>query len=200
MTATNRQKKLLTFFGIRFAPNISTGAAGWEISSIMNEERNRERWRRYLYVTKDFDSDSSLPIKFDPAELENAVIPVDWSASDERQKIYDDIVWQVMSDGSPFDDPAPKVIFRQHSFVFTGKFDFGTREVCQIAVTERGGSAPSQNNISREIDFLVIGSSGSKAWKRGSYGNKIEAAILSRREHGTPAIISEKHWIDGLTM
>jgi len=199
MTATNRQKKLLTFFGIRFAPNISTGAAGWEISSLFSDERNREKWRRYLYLTNDFDFDSSIPAKFDLSELEALVIPEDWSSSTERQKVYNDIIGTVMSDGSPFDDPEPELIFPQRKFVFTGKFHFGERDACQNAITERGGLAPSQKNISREIDFLVIGEGGSKAWKRGSYGNKIEAAILSRREHGKPAIISEKHWIKELT-
>ena len=198
MNATNRQKKLLTFFGVRFSPNISTGAAGWEIGSIMDDERNRERWRRYLYVTKDFDSDSSLPVRCSSQELEAVEIPEEWSASGEMQKFRDEIVGQVMSDSSPFDDPPPEIEFRKHNFVFTGTFDFGTRAACQNAVTERGGFAPSQKNISREIDYLVIGLGGSKAWKRGSYGNKIEAAILSRREHGTPAIISEEHWAECL--
>lgn len=199
MTATNRQKKLLTFFGVNFSPKISVGAAGWEINSLMSDESNREKWRRYLYLTNDFDSDSPIPVNFDQTELETLVIPSDWSPSAERQKVLDDIVCTIMSDGSPFDDPQPQIIFEHHKFVFTGKFDFGERNVCQNAVMERGGLAPSQKNISREIDFLVIGTGGSKAWKRGSYGNKIEAAILCRREHGKPAIISEEHWIEELT-
>jgi NAD-dependent DNA ligase len=199
MTATNRQKKLLTFFGIRFSPNISTGAAGWEIGAIMEDEKNRERWRRYLFLTRDFDSDSPILAKYDPAELEAVNIPEDWSASDEMQKFHDEIVGQEMSGGAPFDDPAPSIDFAGHSFMFTGKFEFGTRKACQNAVTERGGSAPSQKSVSREIDYLVIGSGGSKAWKRGSYGNKIEAAVLSRREHGSPAIVSEEHWSAELT-
>jgi NAD-dependent DNA ligase len=190
MNASNRQKKLLTFFGVLFSPDISTGAAGWEIEAILSDERNRERWRRYLYLTRDFGSDSPLPLRFNSADLENIVIPDDWNESAERQKIFDETVSQAMSDGSPFDNPQPEVIFRDRRFVFTGKFDFGTREACRIAVTELGGISPAQKHISREIDFLVIGSCGSKAWKRGSYGNKIEAAIISRREHGTPAIIS----------
>lgn len=194
MNATNRQKKLLTFFGIRFSPRISTGAAGWEIGAIMEDEANRERWRKYLFLTRDFDSASPAPAHYDPAEIEAVEIPEDWSASDEMRKFHDEIVGQEMSFGAPFDDPAPSIEFRGRSFMFTGKFEFGSRGACQNAVTERGGSAPSQKSVSREIDYLVIGSGGSKAWKRGSYGNKIEAAVLSRREHGTPAIISEEHW------
>jgi NAD-dependent DNA ligase len=79
--------------------------------------------------------------------------------------------------------------------MFTGKFSFGTRKECQAAVIDRGGYAPSRKSVSSETDYLVIGAEGSKDWKRGSYGNKIEAGILSRREHGIPAIISEEHWV-----
>lgn len=199
MTATNRQKKLLTFFGIRFSPNISTGAAGWEIGALMADQENRMRWCRYLYLTRDFGSDSAVPAHYDPDELAAVEIPEDWDASEAIQKLRDEIVGEEMSDGSPFDDPAPEVEFSGHNFMFTGKFDFGTRTACQTAVTDRGGAAPSQKSVSREIDYLVIGTGGSKAWKRGSYGNKIEEAIISRREHGTPAIISEEHWSTELT-
>ena len=31
-------------------------------------------------------------------------------------------------------------------------------------------------------------------WAHGSYGRKIEAAVVSRRMLGAPAIISEEHW------
>ena len=194
MSASNRQKKLLTFFGIRFSPNITLGAAGWEIGSILDDEDNRERWRKYLYLTKDFSSDSPVPVPYDTDALKALVIPDDWSASDELQKLHDEIVGQEMSDGSPFDDPAPEVTFNGNSFMFTGKLEYGTRKVCQNMVIEQGGSAPSHKSVSKEIDYLVIGSGGSSAWKRGSYGNKIEAAILARREYGSPAIISEDHW------
>ena len=195
MHATNRQKKLLSFFGIRFSSNISTGAAGWEIAAIMEDDANREKWRSYLYLTKDFDSDSPVPVEYDTAALNAVEIPEGWSSSDEIKKLHEEIVGQELSDGSPFDDPAPAITFAGKSFMFTGKLDFGTRKSCQTAMTERGGSAPSQKSISREIDYLVIGAGGSTHWKRGSYGNKIEAAIISRREHGTPAIISETDWI-----
>ncbi len=196
MEATNRQKKLLSFFGIQYAPNISTGAAGWEIGGVMADDANRERWRRYLYLTKDFSSDSPITLEFDNAELERIQIPDDWSSSEEMQKIKDEIVAEDMPDGSPFDHPAPDIEFSGHSFIFTGKLDFGTRKLCQEAVVKRGGIASSQKSVTQKIDYLVIGSGGSKAWKRGSYGNKIEAAIVSRREYGTPAIISETDWME----
>jgi hypothetical protein len=41
--ATNRQKKFLRFFGVRFGPTISAGAAGWEIGDIFN-------FRRFVHI------------------------------------------------------------------------------------------------------------------------------------------------------
>jgi NAD-dependent DNA ligase len=198
MKATNRQKKLLRFFKVPFSPRISAGAAGWEISALMESEAHREQWRRYLYLTKDFDIDSDQLIPFDEKILNELIIPEDWSASEELKKFRSEIVANKLSNCSPFDNPQPIVEFQKRSFIFTGKFAFGSRKACQAAVTERGGLAPSQKSISHEIDYLVVGVEGSKAWKRGSYGNKIESAILLRREFGSPAIISEEHWVSHL--
>ena len=111
------------------------------------------------------------------------------------QQFIDELISGELADSSPFDQPQSPIEFTGKRFMFTGKFSFGTRKECQAAVNGRGGNTPSKKSISQEIDYLVIGAEGSKAWKRGSYGNKIEAAILSRREHGSPAIISEEHWV-----
>ena len=194
MRATNRQKKLLRFFRTPFSPNISVGAAGWEIGGLMQNEEYREQWRRYLYLTKDFDSDTDELKPFDESEMANTQVPEDWSLSEAMHQV----VVSELADASPFDQPQPPVEFTGRSFIFTGKFSYGTRKACQSAVTDRGGYAPSQKYVSQEIDYLVIGAEGSKVWKRGSYGNKIEAAILARREHGSPAIISEEHWASHL--
>ena len=49
LLASNRQKKLLRFFDIPFNENTTIGAAGWEIDTIMANDENREKWRRYLF-------------------------------------------------------------------------------------------------------------------------------------------------------
>jgi len=195
MLATNRQKKLLRFFGISYSRNISTGAAGWEIAGIMESEENRARWHKYLFVTGDFDSESDELIPCDEHELESVVVPDEWSAAKAIGQFRDEIVVAELADGSPYDSPQPKLEFCEHRFMFTGNFSYGSQKACQAAVLEKGGLAPSSKYVSRDIDYLVIGSGGSKFWKRGSYGNKIEKAILARREHGSPAIISEEHWL-----
>jgi NAD-dependent DNA ligase len=196
--ATNRQRKILRFFNIPFGPNISFGAAGWEIDSLMSDERNREEWRRYLYLTKDFDSDSDQLKPFGKNMLRDVSVPKDWSSAQAVQDYREDLAASILSQQSPFDSPEPVVVFQGRAFVFTGEFDFGTRKECQDAVVRKGGAAPNVKFVSQNIDYLVIGQHGSRVWKRGSYGNKIESATLTRREHGKPAIISEKHWTECL--
>jgi len=193
--ASNRQKKLLRFFGVPFSPDISAGAAGWEVAAIMSSEGCRERWRRYLFLTRDFDSDTDSLRTFNAAALESVQIPDDWSCSDALRQFRDELVEDVLHDESPFDRPQPDVVFNQRTFIFTGKFKFGTRKECQDAVIARGGSAPNQKSVSHLVDYLVVGTEGSAAWRRGAYGNKIQDAVLSRRAYSSPAIVSEEHWV-----
>ncbi len=192
--ATNRQKKILRFFNIPFGANISFGAAGWEIDSLMSDERMREEWRRYVYLTKDFDTDSDQLKSFDRKMLCDVSIPKDWSSAQAVQDYREDLAASILSQQSPFDSPEPVIVFPRRAFVFTGKFDFGERKKCQDAVIKKGGATPNVKFVSENIDYLVIGQQGSPVWKRGSYGNKIASAILTRREHGKPAIVSEIHW------
>lgn len=198
MKASNRHKKILRFFEIQFSPDISAGAAGWEIGNLMHDEKNAEAWRKYLFLTGDFDSSSDQLKPFTPADLAAVEVPDEWNQSDAMAAVRDEIAAQEMADGSPFDSPQPSISLADRSFMFTGNFDYGSRTACQTAVTNRGGKAPSTKTVTTEIAYLVIGSKGSTAWKRGAYGNKIEAAILQRRQHGSPAIISEAHWLESL--
>ncbi len=62
--------------------------------------------------------------------------------------------------------------------MFTAKLTFGDRSACCIAVEIHGASAPDTKTVVPDIDYPVIGTAGSKAWKMGAYGNKIEKAIL----------------------
>lgn len=196
--ASNRQKKILRFFGVPFSPNLSAGAAGWEIEQLLCDESRRERWRRYLFLTKDFDSDTDQVKAHSAAALEAVVVPEDWSGSEAIQQFKQELVADMLRDQSPFDRPQPQVVFVGKTFVFTGKFVFGSRKKCQEAVVWRKGIAPDLKSVTQFVDYLVVGVEGSAAWKRGAYGNKIEAAVLSRREHGAPAIISEQHWAAAL--
>jgi NAD-dependent DNA ligase len=92
----------------------------------------------------------------------------------------------------PLTHPLPNVEWENRLFIFTGVMAYGPRSACEDLVTERGGLiAP---NISKKINYLVIGSVGNGQWLHSNYGTKIKKAV-DLREKGSPiAIVSEDHW------
>lgn len=101
-------------------------------------------------------------------------------------------VYECTATRLPLTDPAPRVIFDGHVFVFTGKFLYGSRRACRTAVVERGGTWA--DNPTRDTSYVVIGAIGSADWVYSIHGRKIEHA-LHLRESGHPlAIIAEDHW------
>ena len=195
--ASNRQKKILKFFGMPFTVRLSAGAAGYEIKKLMADDANRERWRKYVFITQDYDSTSDELKTYDSAKLDSVVVPEDWSSSGAVAEYRKEFAADLLRDQSPYDEPQPPIVFVDRVFVFTGKFGFGSRDACQQEVIRRGGR--TQNAVSRTVDYLVIGEEGSTAWREGGYGNKIENAVLARRECGMPAIVSEAHWVEALS-
>jgi NAD-dependent DNA ligase len=91
----------------------------------------------------------------------------------------------------PLSKPAPDVIFDQNLFVFTGKFAYGPRRVCEAEVLGRGGLIGSY--VTLQTSYLVIGSVGSRDWIHSSWGRKVEKAV-EYRDLCPLAIVSEQHW------
>lgn len=98
--------------------------------------------------------------------------------------------------GLPYDDPAPQVVFEERAFCVTGDFAYGPRNRVIGAIEERGGrvaGAPSS-----KTHYLVVGITGSTAWKHSTHGTKIIKAIELRQAGKPIAIIGEKHWTEHL--
>lgn len=92
----------------------------------------------------------------------------------------------------PLDDPAPALAFVGQRYCFTGTFNFGQRKHCEQTVIERGATA---GGLSKQTNFLVIGTYATESWMHSSFGNKIMHAC-EMREHGVPiSIVSEAHWV-----
>jgi hypothetical protein len=98
----------------------------------------------------------------------------------------------VLATRLPVDDPEPTIIFPDRTFVFTGRFVYGTRGQCERCVIERGGIIAT--GITRKVNYVVIGIHGSRDWIHSTHGRKIEQAV-EYRDTGLPlSIISEEHW------
>ncbi len=194
MSASNRQLKLMRFFGVPVAEGISADVARRVISDILADPANRERWDKYVCLTRDVSSESADLKPFNPASLEDVVVPQGWYAAKAEREYREEMAAKILESESLYDAPQPVVVFKDRVFIFTGRFKFGTRLLCEQAVLDRGGLIPEPDQVSHALDYLVVGAKGSGQWKRGAYGSKIEAAVVERSIHGKPAIITEQHW------
>lgn len=89
-----------------------------------------------------------------------------------------------------------EIYFKDKIFCFTGEFVLGTRAVCKRLLDKIGGI--SVDNISKKLDYLVVGTLISDEWAYTSYGRKIEKAMQLRDALSRPGVISEKQWTDAL--
>ncbi len=95
----------------------------------------------------------------------------------------------------PLDDD-PSIFFNNMTFCFTGEFLHGTRAACERAVLKHG--AMPLDNVSKKLDYLVIGSMISPAWQNETFGKKIQKAVEYRDRGVEICIISEQQWADAL--
>jgi NAD-dependent DNA ligase len=91
----------------------------------------------------------------------------------------------------PFDDD-PSIYFRNMSYCFTGEFMFGTRASCERTILRLG--AMPQDRVTKNLNYLVIGSRCSPNWISESFGRKIKQAVEYRDSGTEICIITEKQW------
>jgi len=93
----------------------------------------------------------------------------------------------------PLCDPAPDLVFMGKIYVFTGKFNYGTRDQCHLSTASLG--AICSTRVTRKLDYLVIGSYVTDSWMHESFGNKIIKAMNYRNDGQDIAIVSENTWL-----
>ena len=94
----------------------------------------------------------------------------------------------------PFTRPVPKVEIAGRTFVFSGKFAFGPRPVCEAVTVSMGGLVAPR--VTRRTDYLIVGTFVSRDWRHGAFGRKIETAVRYREKRGEPAVVAEDHWAE----
>lgn len=92
--------------------------------------------------------------------------------------------------GIPFD--TSPIIFNQRIFCFTGKFSFGSRADC-AKITEKMG-AVTCDTLTKEVNYLVVGTHISPDWVYESLGHKIAKAMQLKAKKHPIMIVTEKHW------
>ena len=97
--------------------------------------------------------------------------------------------------GPAFDQPDA-ITYPQARFCLTGEFVYAPPDVCAAAIERRGGMISSA--ITRRLNYLVVGGLGSKEWKLGSFGAKIDKALEYKREGAPILIVQEERWVAAL--
>lgn len=93
-------------------------------------------------------------------------------------------------------DRGAIVVIPNATFCMTGDFAYAPRASCEAATKKHGGSI--SGSVTKKVGYLVVGGLGSKEWKHGSFGTKIEKAVEYKR-NGTPIlIVHEDQWVSAL--
>lgn len=82
-------------------------------------------------------------------------------------------------------------------FCLTGDFVFGPRDICEAAITKRGGEV--QPGITKKLNYLVVGGLGSREWKHGSFGTKVEKAMQYKQDGLPIVVVHEDVWASSLS-
>ena len=190
--ATNRQKKVLRFFGIDFSPAISKGGAGWQIGHLFADNDKKILWNKYVYLTGDTGQETDQLRDFDPLKLVAVELPLQQPRTRRTTNLDEDEIFGIVESNGLYNNPPSEIKFAALVFVFTGIFSFGSRKECRQAVIEKGGKF--EDDVKKSADYLVVGKNGNPNWKHDNYGGKIEKAINFRRNYGKLAIVPESDW------
>lgn len=91
---------------------------------------------------------------------------------------------------------SPDIKVEGKTFCVTGEFKRCCREeVCEAIINAGGFVKP---NVSKKVDYLVVGDAGNRSWAFSCYGRKVEHAVELRKNGAKLAIVSERDFWDAL--
>ncbi len=92
-------------------------------------------------------------------------------------------------------DSDIQLIYPGSLFCLTGQFAYAERAQCEEIILSKGGIV---GNVTKKLNYLVVGERGDVEWKHGSLGTKI-AKALDYKERGIPIkIVPERIWAPSL--
>lgn len=148
--------------------------------------KNNYPGRELYALVKDILSDGVITPE-ESATLHKAL--VDFTGCDLESGVVDGLATRLPVDT----DFSPEIDGKV--FCLTGVFMAGKKSIVEERVKAAGGHVIG--NITKKLDYLVIGTLSSRDWKFSSHGRKIEKAISYRDEEGAKLkIISEENLFD----
>lgn len=91
---------------------------------------------------------------------------------------------------------APEITFPRRFFCFTGICTKMPRRAVHEIVAKHGGFP--RDNVTREIDYLVVHETANPCWAYSCYGRKIEEAVHLRMEGMPIQIVQERDFWDAI--
>jgi NAD-dependent DNA ligase len=101
---------------------------------------------------------------------------------------------EALADETPISQAV--VTFNTFSFCFTGEFAYGPKDSCVRSTERRGGIVLPR--VTKQLNYLVVGSLGSKEWKHGSFGTKVQKAMDYKRQGSPIVLVTEETWCEAL--
>lgn len=89
---------------------------------------------------------------------------------------------------------CPEVTFENKTFCFTGDSKKYSRQEIIEKIQSKGGLYKDQ--MSKLVDYLIVGADGSPMWAYSCYGRKVEAAVNLRKRGHRVLIVHESDFWD----
>lgn len=98
----------------------------------------------------------------------------------EQKQYYNKPSKQVTHEKITLNSTTETVQVKGKSFCLTGDFKYGQKTDVELFILARGGQIVT--NITRQLDYLIIGAYGSPLWAYGNYGTKVKKVLEHRRD------------------
>lgn len=91
---------------------------------------------------------------------------------------------------------CPDISFDNKYFCITGELDSMPRATAVARICDAGGYYAE--NVTKKLNYLVVGASGNPCWAYSCYGRKIEQAVGWRKRGAKMIIVHENDFLDAL--
>ena len=121
--------------------------------------------------------------------LEDGVVST--NEYDELMKVFNDFINPIKE--KKIND---SVNFQDKIFCLTGTFNSGSKDSIEEKINQKGGICGK--GVTSKTNYLIVGGSGSDAWKFGNYGGKVQKAMELKEKGKNIEIISEDDFLKQL--
>lgn len=121
--------------------------------------------------------------------LEDGVVST--NEYDELMQTFNDFINPIK--GEKIND---SVNFQDKIFCLTGTFNSGSKDSIEEKINQKGGICGK--GVTSKTNYLIVGGSGSDAWKFGNYGGKVQKAMELKEKGKNIEIIGEDDFLKQL--